>query len=72
MKTEIGFTITRTNHRGLMEWITPQGWRSENAIFENKLEKSYFSREEGSKKIISLRSDCRIKSLAKSIILNYS
>lgn len=75
MKTQnvqISFTITRTNHKGLMEWLTEKGWRSENAISENQLEKLYFNNEDGSKKVKELKADCRIPAMKKSIILNYS
>ena len=75
MKTttvQINFTVTRSNHKGLVEWLTEKGWRSENAISENQLEKLYFNNEDGSKKVKELKADCRIPAMKKSIILNYS
>ena len=68
----MSFTITRTNHKGLMEWLTAKGWRSEDTILINKLEKLYFNKPEGSVKVRELKDDCRIPKLKKSIILNYS
>ena len=62
------FTITRENRSGLMEWMTPEGWRSSNTL----IEKSYYTKEDGWKEVARLRKDCRIKSIAKSIIVNYS
>jgi predicted carbohydrate-binding protein with CBM5 and CBM33 domain len=55
-----------------MEWLTEKGWRSENAISENQLEKLYFNNDDGSKKVKELKADCRIPAMKKSIILNYS
>ena len=71
-KIEVGFTITRTNASGLMEWLTSVGWRSENKINELGLEKLWFSRADGTKEVNKWKSDCRIPSMKKSIILNYS
>ena len=71
MTTSYGFTITRTTHTGLMEFLTEKGFRSEKAILENELEKSTFDKVGGSKLVRELRADCRIASMKKSIILNY-
>ena len=66
------FTITKTNHTGLMEWLTEEGFRSEKAIKEKNIEKMCFSKEEGSKKVSELRANARCPKTRKSIILNYS
>lgn len=74
MKNEVvfaSFTITRVNHNGLMEWYTALGWRSAISMKELSISKLLFNRSEGSLKVKALRADCRIKSLSKSIILNY-
>jgi len=71
MEASYGFTITRTTHTGLMEFLTEKGFRSEKAILENQLEKSTFDKVCGSKLVRDLRADCRIASMKKSIILNY-
>jgi hypothetical protein len=71
MKTSYGFTITRTTHTGIMEFLTEKGFRSERTILENQLEKSTFDKEGGSKLVRELRADCRIASIKKSITLNY-
>lgn len=72
MEAQAQFTITRTNHKGLMEWLTEVGWRSEEKIKELQLQKRYFNNEDGSKEVKRQREDCRIPALKKSIILNYS
>lgn len=69
---KIGFTITRTNANGLMEWLTNAGWRSENKINELVLEKLTFDRLEGTKEVNKWKSDCRIPAMKKSIMLNYA
>lgn len=69
---EAQFTITRTNHKGLMEWLTEVGWRSEDKIKELHLQKLYFNRAEGTKEVNKHRSDCRIPAMKRSINLNYS
>jgi hypothetical protein len=65
------FSITRTTSNGILEYLTCKGFRSENAMLLNDLTAERFTNEEGSVKVRQLRKDCRIKSLAKSIILNY-
>jgi hypothetical protein len=71
MKASYGFTITRTTHTGIIEFLTQKGFKSERAILENQLEKSTFDKVVGSKLVRELRADCRIASMKKSIILNY-
>jgi hypothetical protein len=71
MEASYGFTITRTTHTGLVEFLTEKGFRSERAILENQLEKSTFDKVVGSKLVRELKADCRIASMKKSIILNY-
>jgi hypothetical protein len=71
MTTIATFTITRTTRNGILEFLTEQGFRSENAIFDNRLEKLHFTQDDGSRKVRELRSNCRLPKLAKSIILNY-
>jgi hypothetical protein len=71
MEASYGFTITKTSHTGLVEFLTEKGFRSERAILENQLEKSTFDKVGGSKLVRELRADCRIASMKKSIILNY-
>ena len=72
LKIEIGFTITRTNQKGLMEWLTKEGWRSESKIKELELEKLTFNRIDGTKEVNKWKLDCRIPLIKKSIILNYA
>jgi len=72
MNTQEQFTITRTNHKGLMEWLTEKGWRSEEKIKELDLKKLYYNKEDGTKEVKRQREDCRIPAMKKSIILNYS
>jgi hypothetical protein len=71
MEASYGFTITRTTHTGLIEFLTEKGFRSEKAILENGLQKSNFDKVGGSKLVRELRADCRIPSMKKSIMLNY-
>lgn len=66
------YTITKTTHTGLMEWLTDYGFRSEKAIKENGYKKLYFEQSAGLEKIKELQSDCRLPKIKKSIILNYS
>ena len=65
------FTITRENHKGLMEWLTESGWKSEDSILEKGFKKRYFDRVSGTKEVLKQRENCRISSLSKSIKLNF-
>jgi len=65
------FTITRTTKNGVLEFLTKEGFRSEEAIFFKNLEKLTFSQEEGAKVVKELRKSCRLPDMKKSIILNY-
>lgn len=65
------FTITRSTPRGIQEVLTDQGWRSRESILLNECKILGFEKAEGSKKIKELRKQCRIKSIAKSMMLNY-
>jgi len=63
------FTITRETRNGILEYLTNNGFRSEDThTMDDRL---YFTREEGSLKVKELRKQCRIPSIARSIILNY-
>lgn len=66
------YTITKTNHKGLMEWFTPVGFRSAKSIKEQNLEKNYYNKTDGTAKVLELKKDCRTSAMKKSIILNYS
>jgi hypothetical protein len=65
------YTITRTTRNNVLEFLTDLGWRSEEAIHFNRLEKLRFEKTEGSEKVRELKKSCRIKELARTIMLNY-
>lgn len=68
----MSFTITRNTHTGKQEVLTPKGFRTREVVKRDNIEISYFDKKEGSLKVQELRDDCRITSIRKSIILNYS
>lgn len=67
------FTITKNTRTGIQEVLTDKGFRSRESL-KNGIDAKilYFDKKEGGERVIELRKDCRIKSIAKSIILNYS
>lgn len=66
------FTITKSTQSGIQEVLTENGFRSREVVKRDQLEKLWFSREEGTKKILELRKLCRLTSIKKSITLNFS
>lgn len=66
------FTITRSTQRGIQEVLTEKGFRSREIVNLYQLEKLWFTKEEGTKKVAELRKQCRLTCIKKSIILNYS
>ena len=69
---KIMFTITKSTQNGIQEVLTENGFRTREVVKRDQLEKLLFTREEGMKKILELRKLCRLTSIKKSIILNYS
>lgn len=67
-------TITRTTATGRQEVFTNKGFKTREWISQNSAENiiEFFDNLTGLKKVRELRSDCRIASMKKSIILNYS
>lgn len=65
-------TITQTTPKVVEEVLTTKGFRSREVVERDNLEIEYFNNIEGSKKVKQLRNNCRIQSIRKSIILNYS
>ena len=68
----MAFTITRSTIKGKQEVLTKKGFRTRDVLERDNIEPLWFDKTEGSKKVKELRDDCRIVSIRKSIILNYS
>lgn len=68
----MGFTITRDTLTGKQEVLTDKGFKTREWLESNKADKLWFDKIEGTRKILELRKDCRIVSIKRSIILNYS
>ena len=66
------FTITKNTITGKQEVLTDKGFKTREWLENNQAEKLFFTKEEGRKKVIELRADCRLPQIKKSIILNYS
>lgn len=66
------FTITRNTTTGKQEVLTDKGFKTREWLENNRAEKLFYTKEEGSKKIRELRADCRLPQIKKSIILNYN
>lgn len=66
------FTITKSTRTGIQEVLTDKGFKSREWLEDNEATKLWFDRAEGSKKVDELRKNARIRSIRKSIILNYS
>jgi hypothetical protein len=71
-KAQIGYTITRATRTGIEEVLTENGFKSREIIKRDGLDVLWFDRKEGAEKIKELRKQCRIPSIAKSIILNHA
>lgn len=69
---KIMFTITKSTQSGIQEVLTENGFRTREVVKRDQLEKLWFTKEEGTKKVLELRKLCRLTSIKKSIILNYS
>ena len=65
------YTITKQTRTGILEFLTVDGFRSENAMVLNNLKPLKFEKIEGSKKVIELRKKCRLPEIRRTIILNY-
>jgi len=68
------FTITRNTLTGKQEVLTEKGFKTREWILDNNASESLlaFDKKEGSLKVKSLKADCRIVSIKKSIMLNYA
>ena len=66
------FTITKSTQKGIQEVLTENGFRSREIVKRDQLEKLWFTKEEGTKKVSELRKLCRLTCIKKSITLNYS
>lgn len=66
------FTITRSTTTGIQEVLTEKGFKSREWLEGNQAEIQWFSRVEGSQKVMELRKSCRLVAIKKSTQLNYS
>lgn len=69
MKTQPTFTISRTTQRGVQEFLTANGFRSISSHISD--ERLRFTLEDAHAKVKQLKKDCRIPSIARSIMVNY-
>jgi len=68
------FTITRNTLTGKQEVLTAKGFKTREWILDNNASETLlaFDKKDGSLKVKSLKADCRIVSIKKSIQLNYA